>query len=499
MNRPNVILILTDDQGYWALGCYGNREIKTPNIDSLARGGVRFENFFCTSPVCSPARASLLTGRIPSQHGVHDWIRVGNGERSDEAPIEYLEGFTGYTERMASAGYVCGISGKWHMGAANQPQKGYSYWYVAKQPGAGPYQDSDMFFGTETVSTKGYLTDVITDGALKFIDDCCDAEEQKPFYLNLAYTAPHSPLIDQHPKEYVEDYLKNCTFESAPQDPKHPWSPEYPVEIQYSEKYADPSREYVGVRDLLAGYYAAVQGIDDGVGRVLKKLEERGIRDNTLVIFMSDNGFNCGHHGIWGKGNATSPLNLYDTSVKVPCIFSMPGQIRENAVCDALLSGYDFMPTLLDFLGIDNPEKDVLPGRSFLPALLLDGAGEYRDSITVYDEYGPARMIRTREWKYIHRYPDGPDELYDLINDPGEYHDLLHENRVFAHNPKVVREKAKELKAMLEKWYQTYADPNYDGKGEAVAGRGQIARLEEGTRNQLKFHPLVKVEYTKAD
>jgi len=496
--RPNVILILTDDQGYWALGCYGNKEIRTPNIDSLAEKGIRFEHFFCTSPVCSPARASLLTGRIPSQHGVHDWIRTGNGDRSGQPPIEYLEGITGYTELMANAGYTCGISGKWHMGASNQPQKGYSYWYVAKQAGAGTYIDSDMFLGTEIVPTKGYLTDVITDGALRFIDECCDAEEQKPFYLNLAYTAPHSPLVDQHPKEYVEHYLEHCTFESAPQDPKHPWSPEYPVEIQYSEKFADSSRTYVGVRDLLAGYYAAIQGVDDGVGRVLRKLEERGIRENTLVVFMSDNGFNCGHHGIWGKGNATFPLNLYDTSVKVPCIFSMPGVVRENVSSDALLSGYDFMPTLLDFLHIDNPDSKQLPGRSFLPILLTDDSAEYRESVTVYDEYGKARMVRTKEWKYIRRYPDGPDELYDLVNDPGEYHNLLHENRIFMHSPEEIKEKAQELGEILENWYRVYADPGYDGVKEDVFGRGQIAKLEEKAEDQLHFHPLVKVEYTRS-
>ena len=495
--RPNVILILTDDQGYWALGCSGNKEIRTPNVDSLARDGVRFENFFCTSPVCSPARASLLTGRIPSQHGVHDWLRGGNGDRPTDPPIEYLEGITGYTDLMAKEGYTCGISGKWHLGATNMPQKSYSYWYVAKQAGAGKYIDGDMFWGTDIVHTEGYLTDVITDGALRFIDQCCDAEEQRPFYLNLTYTAPHSPLVDQHKKEYVDYYLENCTFESAPQDPRHPWAPEYPVEIQYSESFADPSREFIGVRDLLAGYYAAVQGVDDGVGRILQKLEERGIRDNTLVIYMSDNGFNCGHHGIWGKGNATTPLNMYDTSVKVPCIFNMPGKVRENVVSDALLSGYDFMPTLLDFLNIENPEADKLPGRSFLPVLTSDDDREYHESITVYDEYGPARMVRTKEWKYIHHYPYGPDELYDLVHDPGEYHNLLSENRWFDYGPAFIQEKVKELRAQLENWFTEYTDPKYDGRTEPVSGRGQKKKMGEPSDGTPRFQPMAKIEYTK--
>ena len=170
MKRPNIVFILTDEQGYWALGCNGNSEIRTPNIDRLAAEGINLQNFFCTSPVCSPARASLLTGRIPSQHGVHDWIRGGNGEKTGEMPIEYLEGMTGYTDLLKENGYTCGISGKWHLGAAGFPQKSFDHWYIAKQAGAGSYLDSDMFRGTEVEHTEGYLTNVITDDALFFIE-----------------------------------------------------------------------------------------------------------------------------------------------------------------------------------------------------------------------------------------------------------------------------------------------------------------------------------------
>ena len=130
--HPNIVFILTDDQGYWALGCNGNDEIITPNIDKLAEEGARFENFYCASPVCSPARASLLTGRIPSQHGVHDWIREGNtGPNS----IEYLKGMRGYTDDLADAGYQCALSGKWHLGNSIVPQKGFQLWYVHQRGG----------------------------------------------------------------------------------------------------------------------------------------------------------------------------------------------------------------------------------------------------------------------------------------------------------------------------------------------------------------------------
>ena len=493
--KPNVILILTDDQGYWSLGCTGNKEIRTPNIDRLAAEGVRFDNFFCTSPVCSPARASILTGRIPSQHGIHDWIRGGNGNTKADVPIEYLEGITGYTELMAQHGYTCGISGKWHLGAAGKPQKGYSHWYVAKQAGAGSYIDSDMFHGEKIESTKGYLTDVITDDALRFVCDC--HQEGKPFYLNLAYTAPHGPLVDQHRKEYV-DYYMNCSFADIPQDPRHPWSPSHPVEIQYSESFANKDRKQITLQDLLAGYYAAIQGVDDNVGRILSLLEELGIRENTLVVFMSDNGFNCGHHGIWGKGNATNPLNMYDTSVKVPCIFTMPGTVRSGAVCDALLSQYDFMPTLLDLLQIENPEAAQLPGRSFLPALLTDDHREYRESITVFDEYGPVRMVRTKEWKLIHRYPYGPDELYHLSRDPDEKHNLLEENRNFGYDAKEIEETVTALRKQLESFFRLYADPDKDGRVEPVCGRGQLCKVGKEAEGRLTFSPWAIQEYKRS-
>ena len=124
-NRPNIMAILGDDQGYWAMGCAGNREIQTPHLDRLAASGVRLENLFCASPVCSPARATLLTGRIPSHHGVHDWLRAGNSTEEPERGgklTEYLGGMTGYTDLLAAQGYVCGISGKWHMGDSHHPQ-----------------------------------------------------------------------------------------------------------------------------------------------------------------------------------------------------------------------------------------------------------------------------------------------------------------------------------------------------------------------------------------
>ncbi|WP_282937703.1 sulfatase-like hydrolase/transferase [Paenibacillus sp. RC67] len=456
--QPNIVFILTDDQGPWALGCAGNSEIKTPHLDRLAASGMRFSNFFCTSPVCSPARASLLTGRIPSQHGVHDWIRGGNvGERT----IQYLEGQTGYTEILAENGYLCGLSGKWHLGDSIVPQKGFTHWYV-HQTGGSAYYDAPMIRNGECINESGYLTDVITEDALRFLDV---QDGSRPFYLSVHYTAPHSPWIDSHPKEYLDMY-EDCAFESCPQEPKHPWSIK-------TAPWSDDQTEN------LKGYFAAVTAMDHNVGRLIDKLEQMGLREQTLICFMSDNGFNCGHHGIWGKGNGTFPQNMFDTSVKVPAIFSQPGRIPQGEVCNELVSGYDFMPTLLEYVGLDHPEAERLPGSSFLPSLLgEEGAG--REDVVIFDEYGPVRMIRTRDWKYVHRYPYGPHELYNLKEDPDERMNLI--------DALEAQEQRTAMKARLERWFLRYVDPGRDGTKEGVTGFGQLELAGPAGEGRATYH-----------
>ena len=216
---------------------------------------------------------------------------------------------------------------------------------------------------------------------------------------------------------------------------------------------------------MLKGYFAAVTAMDLDVGRILDKLEERGLRDHTLVVFVSDNGFSCGHHGFWGKGNGTSPRNMYENSVKVPAVFSHPGRVPEGRTEDAMVAAYDFMPTLLEYLDLPVPEDRNLPGRSFLP-LLLGEEMEERECVVIYDEYGPVRMVRTKEWKYVYRHGHGPHELYDLVNDPDERANL-------AGDP-AQSERIKELKGMMDEWFEQYVDPRRDGLREAGGGMGQV-------------------------
>ncbi len=440
--RPNVVFILTDDQGVWAAGCYGNREIRTPNLDRLAATGRRFDNFFVATPVCSPSRATFLTGRIPSQHGVHDWLR--EGLVGPEA-IRYLDGETCYTDVLARHDISCGLSGKWHLGDHQIPQHGFQHWFC-HQFGGGPYNDAPMIRNGRRFHQPGYVTTAITDDALAFLD----AHSDQPFYLSVHYTAPHSPWTG-HPQDIVDSYA-DCPFASCPQEPVHPWAAEQGL-----------TRNCHGNRAMLQGYFAAVTAMDAGVGQVLDKLEALGLRDDTLVIFASDNGFSCGQHGFWGKGNGTSPRNMWENSIRVPFIASHPGRIPQDSPTSAIASAYDFMPTLLDYLGLPIPATNA-PGRSFLPALLGDDPG--RDSVVIFDEYGPVRMIRTTDWKYVYRHAHGPHELYHLTDDPGERENLWGRPEH--------RERVATLHDELEAWFARYVEGERDGRLQSGTEHGQV-------------------------
>jgi choline-sulfatase len=300
-------------------------------------------------------------------------------------------------------------------------------------------------------------------------------------------------------------------FTSCPQEPLHPWTPTVDgVPIGGEED----------VRAALVGYFAAVSAMDAGIGDILQHLEGLGILEDTLVIFSSDNGFNCGHHGIWGKGNGTFPQNVYDSSVKVPAIFALPGRIQEGVVLPELLSAYDVAATVLELAGLDARPFERGPGRSFaellrvLPDAAGNGAGEHPDdggrraaagdgtgehpddggrraaagdgavehpddggrraaaggrAVVVFDEYGPVRMIRSSEWKYVHRYPHGPHELFHLEADPDERVNLVAEP---AHSIRV-----SAMRAQLQEWFQRHAAPGLEGSWLPVAGAGQTASV----------------------
>ena len=280
--KPNIIMILADDQGPWAMHCAGTPELYTPNLDRIAEQGMRFDSFFCASPVCSPARASILTGKMPSAHGVQDWLRSGNldgekfaaqgkenpyfeGYKQERKPISYLEGQPTYTDILAQNGYHCALSGKWHLGNSIEPQQGFQEWYTIGMGGCCYYHPDMVDHGEITVHHGEYVTDLITDRALEYLKELGEGDD--PFYLSVHYTAPHSPWEkEHHPAKWI-DYYDGCTFPSIPNVPDHP-------DLRTGAVYGTGKRE-----ENLRGYFAAISAMDEQIGRLLDAVEEQGLAD----------------------------------------------------------------------------------------------------------------------------------------------------------------------------------------------------------------------------
>jgi choline-sulfatase len=285
-NKLNIILFLTDDHAQWALGCNGNDELRTPNLDYLSDRGVNMLNAFTPVPVCSPARACLLTGRLASQHGLHDYLKSSDPEVKR---ITWLKDETTLAQILSEAGYQTGLSGKWHLGNDIQPQPGFDYWFCTgiDYPiyHEGPHTFSE---NGEPVRIGGQITQAITEHALKFLRNL---KEEQPFFLVVGHYATHSPWSG-HPERLVESY-RTCSFADIPDDPMYPFG-------RQNLESTDATRNHPG--EAKAQYYAAVTQIDEGVGRVMDELDAQDLRDDTLIIYTSDHGLNCGHHGIWGRG-----------------------------------------------------------------------------------------------------------------------------------------------------------------------------------------------------
>ncbi len=394
--RPNVVMVMTDDHGAWATGAYGCGEMRTPIVDRLAREGARFTQAYACTPVCSPSRITYLTGRLPSTHTVQDWLRPVDsfGDKSRR----WLEGQPTYSEALAKAGYTLGMVGKWHMGQDDHPQAGFSFWATVPG-GGGTYRDPTYLKNGERIAYHGFKENAIGDYALEFL------EKQKPgnpFYLLMPFYAPHTPF-DFQPEEDRRPYA-GATFDCFPRTPPHAWQ--------------NPAlRQHHGNRESMHSYSALITAMDRNVGRVLRKLEEMRLREDTLVVFTADQGYNAGHHGVWGKGNGTWPFNMYEESIRVPLIWNHPRRIRAGTVLDQMVSSYDYFPSILEYTGVPAPADPKRPGRSY--AGLLSGRKmAWRDRL--YFEYSMVRAVRTRNLKYIERTREWPSEFFDLEADPGE-------------------------------------------------------------------------------
>ena len=471
---PNVILILTDNHGAWTLGCYGNPDIRTPNIDRLADEGTLFTRAFASNPVCSPTRASLLTGLVPSQHGVHSFLSGGNLQTGPKAR-NTLDEFTSLPEILDRAGYNCGLVGKWHLGANLSPQEKLDdYWITMPHGGTSTFYDAPIIENGKIRKEPTYLTDFWTDHALKFIDGQVtqqktaaqqkDAEGAKPFFLFLSYNGPYSlgRLLLRDGKNRHVPFYADKEIKSFPRTTPHPWQLN--------------NLDYINNPTSIRRVAAEVSGVDDGVGEILSALKQHGLDDNTVILFVADQGWVGGHGGFFGMGDHTRPLTARDGMMQIPMIWRHPGKIRKGIRSEQMIANYDVLPTMLGHLGITEqmPETPKSPGHDL--SGLLSGktspkATAFRDA--VFYEFENLRCIRTTTHKYVHRHPNGPHELYDLENDPEEFNNLLDDEEHEALR--------RELKTRLDAFYTEYRQPKYD---MWHGGTSQV-RIHDGVDEEL--------------
>ncbi len=402
----------------WAFGAE-HPDARTPNLDRLCREGVRLRQYFSSSAVCSPARASLLTGRYNTEAGVPDIL----GE--DDTGLETDQ--PSFVREFSSAGYATALFGKWHLGHQDRQhptRHGYQE-FKGFRIGGVISKDPTVEVDGADQKIEGYTPDILTDFAMDFA--ARQAAEGNPFLASVHYWAPHANqgvLTDNdrtwHPLS-SEDWKH---FKDL--DPQIP-NPDY------------PRLDIPRVKRMTREYLASVHSVDRNVGRMLARLEELGIADNTIVIFSSDNGFNIGHNGIWHKGNGWWILtdnrgdrpNLYDNSLRVPCIVRWPGQIPAGQVLERVVNSMDWYPTLMQMCGLGAPSDTRVRGRNFLPLLKqepIDWSDDLFAQYSMWEWHGPAsrmRAYRTPEWKIVRFFRHTrEDELYNIKKDPGEHTNL---------------------------------------------------------------------------
>lgn len=420
MNPPNILVVMADDHAQGALGCYGNQTLCTPNTDYVAASGVRFANAFAPSPVCSPARASFFTGRIPSQHGVHDFLTEAPGRFDGR----WLVGETLLPQLLQRAGYQTGLVGKWHCTADSaEPPPGFDFWVSYDVHGrhwSNQYQHRGAVgFVRDGLRREvdGFQSSFLTAEAQRFLRT---RDRSRPFFLFVGYVDTHFPFAGQ-PERLVARY-RHRVGEDLPAD---------------RTGCLTPANAGAGLpadhREHLAQYYAAVTLIDEQLGVLLDHLDAGGDLDNTLVVYTSDHGHMNGQHGLVGKGNATQPQNFYEESIRIPLLARWPGQLPGGTTWSAPVDHCDLFCTILDACAVElTPDEDQRihsPGCSILGAAAGTGAEGWRSWQCC--EYGNARMITDLRYKLVRRYPPHAgrytDELYDLAVDPREAVNRIHE------------------------------------------------------------------------
>lgn len=431
--KPNVILILTDDQGFGDIGYYGNPHIKTPVLDSLAQRSVRFDDFL-VNPVCAPTRSSIMTGKYSMSTGVHDTYRGGAMMASSEVTI---------AEILKEAGYKTGMIGKWHLGD-NYPMRpqdqGFEYTLNHLSGGIGQYGDwpntlkrDSSYFNPilwnngKQVQTNGYCTDVFTEAAIDFVEE----NKEDPFFLYLSYNAPHGPL--QLPQKYYDMYK----------------------DVDIDEGLINKGKPYPNVtdhsRENSRKVYGMVTNIDDNLRLLFNKLETLGINDNTLVIFMTDNG---PQHPRYIAGMRGKKGSVFQGGVRVPSFWYYPKAFKEARDIKTTAAHYDILPTLVEFTGAKMPENLKIEGKSLLPLLTKETDTLSQRIINRYwARTAPVRYrnVSTRkgDMKLVGVGKDEENndkfQLFDLSKDPYEQNDISENNEVLV----------QELKTEMDAWLDT--------------------------------------------
>lgn len=402
--RPNIVLIVADGLGSWMLGCEGNKEIRTPNIDQLAQAGTRFKSHVVCTPSSSPGLATLLTGRVPRQHGIQDFLTGEPIENPPQGQASAPPSFRNeilLSDILAGLGYQCAFVGDWDLGDDRTPQHGFQFWYTLA--GAAVYQDPQMNWNGQSVAEKGYLTDLLTAKAGAFLDQ---QTAGKPFFLSVRYLNPHPPY-EGHPPRYYEMYAK-ASFDTLA------WEPAAANALRGKEYFQDP----VGNLRKAA---AAITEFDDQIPPLLLKLSRRGLRENTIFIITSSHGQLLGRHGLWNGGLASNPINMYDEVMLAPMIWQWLGSVPAESVRPEVISAYDFVPTICGLLEAPPPERHLCGSSYHLPLTgkPLPKKSPWRN--LVYGNYRNTEMARDERFKLVLRNSgSGPNEFYNLADDPRE-------------------------------------------------------------------------------
>jgi arylsulfatase A-like enzyme len=446
--RPNVVLIMTDDQGYGDLGVNGNPIIRTPNIDAMAKKSAVLTSFY-VSPVCTPTRASLMTGRYNYRTRAIDTFRGRAMMDTSEVTV---------AEMLKAAGYATGIFGKWHLGDCypmRPMDQGFEMALVHRGGGIGQpsdppgaedkYTDPILFRNGAAEQTKGYCTDVYFREGMAWADKASGAK--KPFFLYLPTNCPHGPFGDVPPAELAYYQSQNLAAD------------------QYPAKFGNPVPRNYNV-DTQARVNAMIDNIDQNVGRLLNWLDERKLAANTLVIFMTDNGRATPGYNAGLRGNKST---VYDGGIKSPFFAYWPGKLRSGVASTEITMHIDIVPTLLEICGVAKPSDGKFDGRSLWPLLTRQGNDQSPPPRTLFSQSHrgdePALYhnfaARTQKWKLVSATgfnlealpASGPKfELFDMESDPYELHDVA------AEHPDVLA----KLKGEYETWFKNVGSTRSD-------------------------------------